>query len=355
MTPYTLYVMSLSPYSDKIRLYLQLKGLAFVEVRENMLNRDQVLKARTGRTMVPVVITPEDEALNESTQITRTLEQRHATPALRPTDPGRRAFDALVEDYADEWLVRGMLASRWHNPGDAERAATIIAADMTCGAPGVDVATARQLFPQGIIATLPAMGATPAALGFLLDDLRGLCRDLDTLFATYRFIGGAEPTVADLALYGQLNQLRRDPTGAAIVSAPALTGLARWFADLERRANREPVTHTHPEAPDAAALVPLAQRIAGSYLTFAVANTRALEEAPKGPLTVELAGGVTFQAARAGYNRKCLQALLAELEEGVAGSGRLVGGDADRAVFAVLARLGSLLSPYPRLAAVAYA
>ena len=60
--------------------------------------------------------------------------------------------------------------------------------------------------------------------------------------------------------------------------------------------------------------------------------------------------GRSFQAARAGYNRKCLQALLAELEAGVAAAGRLVGGAADAAVFAELRPLGALLAPFPALA-----
>jgi len=68
-----------------------------------------------------------------------------------------------------------------------------------------------------------------------------------------------------------------------------------------------------------------------TYLRFAVANARALEDAPKGPLAVELADGVPFTAARAGYNRKCLQALLGELEASVPAAGRLVGGAADHA------------------------
>ncbi|HYR96981.1 MAG TPA: glutathione S-transferase N-terminal domain-containing protein, partial [Candidatus Binatus sp.] len=81
MDAYTLYVMSNSPYSDKIRMYLRLKRLPVVEVRENLRNREQVLKARTGRTMVPVVITPADEAMNDSTHITRQLERACPTPA----------------------------------------------------------------------------------------------------------------------------------------------------------------------------------------------------------------------------------------------------------------------------------
>lgn len=352
MSSYTLYVMSNSPYSDKIRTYLRLKRLPVVELRENLRNREDVLKARTGRTMVPVVITPEQEALNDSTNITRTLEGRHPNPPLRPADPGRRGLDALLEDYADEWLVRAMLASRWLHEQDAEQNATIIAADMTCGAPEVDVAVARQLFPQGITATLPPMGATPDALAFLLDDLRGLVDDLDALFAEHRFLGGAEPTVADLAFYGQLNQIRRDPTGRTIVGDPARPH-GRWLHDVERRADGEPAEHAATAAPDGDALAALTTRIAATYLRFAVANARALEEASKGPLVVELGDGVPFRAARAGYNRKCLQALLGELEEAVTASRRLVGGGADRAIFHELGRLGGLLAPYPRVASLA--
>jgi glutathione S-transferase len=348
MATYTLYVMSNSPYSDKIRMYLRLKRLPFVEVRENLRNREQVLRARTGKTMVPVVITPDDQAMNDSTQITRTLEAANPTPALRPADPGRRGFDALVEDYADEWVVRVMLASRWLHDADAEQNKIVIAADMTCGAPEVDVAVAREMFPSGITATLPPMGATPETLGFLLDDLRGLIDDLDALFARHRFLGGAEPTVAELALYGQLNQVRRDPTGRTIVGDPARPH-GRWLKDVERRGDGEPAEHGGEDAPDGEALAPLARRIACTYLRFAVANARALEEAPKGPLAVELADGVPFRAARAGYNRKCLQALLGELEEAVAASGRLVGSATDRALFTELAPLGGLLGPHPSL------
>jgi glutathione S-transferase len=352
MTPYTLYVMSNSPYSDKIRMYLRLKRLPVLEVRENLHSREQVLRARTGKTMVPVVITPDDRAMNDSTNITRRLEAEHPTPALRPADAGRRGFDALLEDYADEWVVRVMLASRWLHEPDAEQNKTIIAADMTCGAPDVVLAVARELFPGGITATLPPMGATNETLGFLLDDLDGLVTDLDGVFARHRFLGGAEPTVADLAFYGQLNQIRRDPTGRGLVGDPARPH-GRWLKDIERRTDGQPAEHASDAAPDGEALAPLARRIAATYLRFAVANARALEEAPKGPLAVELADGVPFQAARAGYNRKCLQALLDELEEALTASGRLVGGSADRTVLAELAHLGNLLDSHPRLRSAA--
>ena len=353
MSHYTLYVMSNSPYSDKIRMYLRLKRLPFVEVRENMRNRESVLRARTGKTMVPVVITPDDGAMNDSTLITRALEKRHPKPSLRPGEPARRGLDALLEEYADEWVVRAMLASRWYHEADAEQNRILIAADMTCGAPDIDLTAAKTMLPQGIVATLPPMGATPDSLAFLTDDLRGLCRDLDAVFARHRFLGGAEPTVADLAFYGQLNQMRRDPTGGRIVGDPELPNLARWFGDVEKRADDQPPAHASEAAPDADTLAPLARRIAGTYLRFTVANARAVEEAPKGSLEVSLADGVAFRAARAGYNRKCLQALLGELESAVAAGGRLAGAAADGPILAELAGLGPLLDPFPAIAKAA--
>jgi hypothetical protein len=179
--------------------------------------------------------------------------------------------------------------------------------------------------------------------------LRGLCGDLDALFDAHRFFGGAEPSVADLAFYGQLNQIRRDPTGRSVVGDPARPH-GRWLRDLERRADGEAPEHPRGTAPDGEALAPLARRIASTYLRFAVANAVALEEGPRGPLLVELADGVPFQAARAGYNRKCLQSLLGELETALAARGALVGGDADRIVLGELAGLGKLLASYPALA-----
>src|SRR3989442_695589 len=92
--------------------------------------------------------------------ITPPLEAACPVPPLRPADPGRRGLDALLEDYADEWVVRVMLASRWLHETDAEQNRTVIAADMSCGAPEVEVAAAREVFSQGIMATLPPMGAT---------------------------------------------------------------------------------------------------------------------------------------------------------------------------------------------------
>src|SRR5207249_2639748 len=170
----------------------------------------------------------------------------------------------LLEDYADEWVVRVMLASRWLHEPDAEHNRTVIAADMTCGAPEVEVAVAKEMFPQAIMATLPPMGATRETLGFLLNDLGGLVTDLDALFVAHRFLGGAEPTVADLAFYGQLNQIRRDPTGRAMVGAPARppgrfsrsSPGSEGFSRRTRRSSSRPLASVAPRRSRRASSVP---------------------------------------------------------------------------------------------------
>src|SRR5207247_3717761 len=97
----------------------------------------------------------------------------------RAAPPGRCVLAALLEDYADEWVVRVMLASRWLHGPDAEHNRTVIAADMTCGAPEVEVAVAKEMFPPAIMATPPPMGATRETPGFLPNDLGRLGTALD--------------------------------------------------------------------------------------------------------------------------------------------------------------------------------
>ena len=124
---YKLYTMQNSPYSDKIRAFLAYKKLDVTEFLENAETRFTVLQARTGKTMVPVVITPDDEAMNDSTAIAAHIENAHPEPPTRWKDPETDAIAMLLEDYADEWLVRIMLSSRWYHAADSAQNAAIIA------------------------------------------------------------------------------------------------------------------------------------------------------------------------------------------------------------------------------------
>jgi glutathione S-transferase len=307
---YILYTMDNSPYSDKIRALLRYKQLAFVEHTENLETRFSVLQARTGKTMVPVVITPDDEALNDSTTIAAALERRHPTPGTRWDDPSMDAIAMLLEDYADEWLVRIMLASRWYHAADAAQNAAIIATGMTHGLFGIDFQRAAKDFPPGIISSVPKMGATPEnAEGWYAM----VPRILDAMAAVLEqstFLTGSRAHLCDFAFYGMLNQIRRDPTGYAWMTAGPKSVLA-WMERLEAACKEGGADGAGTPLANPSALVPLVREAAQTYFRMSAANARAVDAGSKDPVRITLAGGFAFEAPPAKYNRKILDGNLA--------------------------------------------
>ena len=79
---YTLYTMDNSPYSDKIRALLRYKRIPFVEILATTAAYRRVIVPRTGLGMIPVVVTPEDETLQDSSDILDALEARFPEPPL---------------------------------------------------------------------------------------------------------------------------------------------------------------------------------------------------------------------------------------------------------------------------------
>jgi glutathione S-transferase len=310
-TSWTLYTMQNSPYSDKIRAFLQYKKLSVTEHLENAQTRFSVLQARTGKTMVPVVITPDDAAMNDSTAIAAHVERVAPEPPTRWRDPETDCVAMLLEDYADEWLVRIMLSSRWYHPEDAAQNAAIIACGMTHGVPGLDFQRAAREFPPGIISTLPKMGATPSNAEGWYAMLPRALRALDAALARSLFLTGSAPHQADFAFYGQLNQIRRDPTGSGWI-AEAPESVRDWLERLEAA-----FTGTESPAPaaldDLASLRDLVEEMAETYLRMQVANALAVEAGEK-EVDATLREGFAFSAAPAKYNAKLLAANLDTLE-----------------------------------------
>ena len=69
--------------------------------------------------VIPVLVRPEGTYSNDSTPLIRELEARHTPRRCTPADPVYRFVDALLEDFADEWLTKPMFAGRFHTMEDA--------------------------------------------------------------------------------------------------------------------------------------------------------------------------------------------------------------------------------------------
>jgi glutathione S-transferase len=123
-----LYTAALSPFSAKIRIALDEKGLRYEEIslpsrRSGIVEKPPELLEINPRGEVPTLV---DGAVRlfDSTVILEYLEDAHPEPPLLPRTPAERARARLVEELADWMLgscVADLLAETFSKPDAATR------------------------------------------------------------------------------------------------------------------------------------------------------------------------------------------------------------------------------------------
>jgi glutathione S-transferase len=209
MTDIILHHYETSPYSEKVRLGLGLKGLAWASVEIPVVMPKPNLTALTGGYRKTPVLQIGADIYCDSQLIMRELERRHPSPSFYPA--GRGAADALA------W---------W--------------AEKTTFSPAVSLAFAkrRDALPEGFLedrAKFSGRNIDPvamlAAVPNLLDQLRAHFDWLDQMLTDGRpFLQGSFAGLADLAAYHPVWFLRQNFGSAA---AP-LDGFPRLVSWAER-------------------------------------------------------------------------------------------------------------------------
>jgi glutathione S-transferase len=113
-----------SPYSWKMRGVLRYRQIPFRwVVRDSKWDDLPEPPVR----IVPVIVFPQPDGsygevmVDSSPQIMR-LEAEFSGRSIVPTDPAVAFIDALIEDYADEWLTKAMYHYRWASRQHGHRA-----------------------------------------------------------------------------------------------------------------------------------------------------------------------------------------------------------------------------------------
>jgi glutathione S-transferase len=188
------YAAEVSYFSAKVRPALRFKGLHFAELLPDFRG---VILPRTGLAFIPVLVTPEDETLQDTSDILDALEQRFPEPALYPASPVQRVVAALLELYADEFLLLPAMHYRWSFPESEAKARGDFAA--ITGDPAV-----ANAFADRMSGALPALGLRPEAHAAIEAHTRDLLDALSAHFAEQPYLLGGRPSLADCALMGPL-------------------------------------------------------------------------------------------------------------------------------------------------------
>lgn len=298
-----------SPYSRKLRAVLRYRRIPHVWIHQGTPEADGLPQPRV--SLLPQLVMRNAagalEAIVDSTPLIRMLETRHPVDrSVVPGDPALAFLDALVEDYADEWLTKAMFHYRWSHAADVEKASRIL--PRWAGSQQSDAQLERSgaRFATRQIGRLAVVGSN-ATTGPVIE--RSFVRLVDLLerhLSAHRFVLGARPGVGDFALFGQLTQLAGfDPTPMGIVLARA----PRVFAYADRVDDLSGIEPEPDDWLDANALPEtfraLLAEIGRFYAPFLLANAAALANARE---RVECRiDGEEWTQAPFPYQGKCLE------------------------------------------------
>jgi len=210
---YVLYGSSRSFFTAKVENALRYLELPY-ELVEKQPHDGSEIEKRAGSGALPVMQTPEDWVLWDSTPILAMLDGRFPERRILPETPVQRMAALLLEDWIDEWFTRPAMYTRWNFDESVE-------AVLGGGA-------ARALFgksyfelDEGELAKVRQMiaGAAPFrkhmtenvanVVGSTLEKgkdipvwFESVMRDFEAHFARHPFLLGSRPCVADFALNG---------------------------------------------------------------------------------------------------------------------------------------------------------
>ena len=225
--PYVFHAFEVSYFSAKVRPALRYKRLWYDEVRADT----RLVKQRTGLGFIPMLITPDDETWQDSTDIFDRLEARHPDPPLFPATPVQRIAAHLVELYTDEFALIPAMHYRWGSAlGEASARARFIA---MIGDEEQGTAAAARMAKARL-----ALGANDRNAPAIEAHTHDLLDALNTHFERHPYLLGGRMSFADCALMGPLDgHLFTD-----LVSRRLLLERARPVVGWIERCN-------HPNAP----------------------------------------------------------------------------------------------------------
>jgi glutathione S-transferase len=271
-----------SPYSRKLRAVLRYRRIPHAWVHRMSPESRALPQPRV--PLLPTVVTATGpggalEARTDSTPLIRAFERERGGRAAIPPDPVVAFLDAILEDYADEWLAR-RCSTLLGVPG-RHREAAALAQLPRWGRTDVPEADARamgEMIAKRQIDRLWVVGSNATTGPVIEASYRRLLERLDAHLERSRFVMGARPGASDFALYGQLTQLALfDPTPAALALEVAPRVVA-WVDVVEDLSGLEPTDagwwSRDAIPPTFTALLAEAGRV---YAPFLLANAAALK------------------------------------------------------------------------------
>ena len=224
-----LHQFEISPYCDKVRRALHLKGLDY-EKREWPPSELAGL-GKINRIRKLPVLDHDGTLVPDSSDIVRYLDARFPDPLLVPEEPEARAKVTILEDWADESLYYYALYFRWVIPKNAKQFARRLVASETNP---VLRAVLQSVVPRTIAGQAKRQGLGKKDQATIERELGTLLEALDGWLGDDDWLVGDEPTLADVAVAAQLSAIEDTEDGARVLDAGP-GNVRGWLERVDRR------------------------------------------------------------------------------------------------------------------------
>jgi glutathione S-transferase len=276
---YKLYGSEFSLFTGKLRSYLRKKGIAYEEVLSTVGVYKKFIVPRTGVRYVPVLQTPEDTVLQDTTVIIDELEKRFVENSVYPDSPKQKMVALLLELYGDEWLVIPAMHYRWNFPATNDRFiygefGSLVAPK----APGFIRRWLGAKIGAKFKGFVPAIGITSGTINAIETSYVGFLKDLNAHLENHDYLLGDRPCIADFGFMGPLYaHLYRDPAPRKLMRkvAPAVCA---WILRMNSDAATMTDNDLLPNDEIPATLIPILQRMASEQAPVLVDTNRLLDE-----------------------------------------------------------------------------
>ena len=257
-----------SPYSVKVRSYFRYKGIA-----HDWKDRSQAadLYGKHARLpLVPLVVTPEDTGIQDSTPIIEAMEKAFPQPSIHPPGTVAGFISALIEEFGDEWGNKWMFHMRWAREIDQVTVSRRFAAK----APPDQLEETAAGIRERMVPRVWFVGSNEITAPQIEQSLADVLDILNPHLANRPYLFGARPAFADFGLWGQIYEAGRDPTAGALVhAAPNVVAWTERMLNPDNQGDFEDWTSVAPT------LLPLlADQVAGLFLPWSAANAQAIAE-----------------------------------------------------------------------------
>ncbi len=198
---YQLYAAPLSLYSGKARGYLRWKNVPYREVQANRTAYAEVIR-RVGYPIVPVLVTPEDKTVQDTSDIIDYIEANEPGPSCYPDGPRQKLAALIMETYGDEFLVIAAMHYRWAY--NKEYAWGEFGKALFPELPQDEQFKAGEQAAQKFMGFLPMLGISEKSKPAIEETYEDFLRAFDKHLEHHDFLLGSRPSIGDYGLLGPL-------------------------------------------------------------------------------------------------------------------------------------------------------